>query len=871
MGEYMGTPRYLKIGNYNLYIGTHRLSIGTVPPAVTIETGYPNRYVVDIGSNDPEDRNDFPIIFRWNQKVDFEQADATITGATLVGDLVEKAAGVYEQMIRPPDTGTGTITVSVAANVVTGGNAAESLSITYTDAVSAAQLFDWNTAIPNIQQGPVGNQSYGPEIGFVVEAKRIRILTRITSPTYLNKIFTILHDGTRLATEDTDVPVTVNIAPGYLALSLNLVNNLWFASVHSQVNSLLRPDIYRTYWALLGNESSWQRFYASQFGIRSSDFGLAGQSGPANAAYSAAINRWGLFFPSRANTRVFARNFSGGQQNVTGITGGPLIALGERVYRGERVYQAISDSEAIEITSETLNLFPAADGDTAVYGRWFYYTSGTSLYRVDLEKYRVPAVRSRILPQFVKEGESLPLKHLVSGAEDILFESDSDTPAYLSIDANLNLVVADGQIQDDTCRLVKLRAFNRRYDIPFAFYLVVLKKKTPQWKAIEVLPMDDGETVNLFDLVPNAKRIAWKTAFQVPPGYTLTDGKLTVANQTSEAPRALELTAVSDVGSTDKTLRVQVRVPAAIVSSDVYAYRMLIEGIDVSNDLLEVSNIHQSLDVISPNEFVSDDASFTLRSPKGRYDGRVRGNFWDANRLNKNGYLSAIELWVDILDTGSVQSKLLFQGLILEVQSSIKGVNAVINCVDRTYTLKNTPVAAIGIEKFSALRRIEETYQGVYAPEASILPILRETASVVSDAAEVQVTNYMNAPEAFAGEPTCYVTENRILTRGGYLPDDPLLKFKTPYQRRDLTFLIKTISEASGFFNAKVDINKASPAARKHITSRGNVAFNVEQTKTVRTVVDWLHDTTNDIFYQLLSHPSAYIQDLLVFLYTRGR
>ena len=190
-------------------------------PVLTIETGYPTRYVETIGNNDPADKNDFPLIFRWNQKVNvFIQSDITLTGATLVGDLTEKATGVYEQMIRPPATGTGTITVSVAANVVTGGNAAVSASFTYTDS-GGDLLFNWNTAIPGLAQGIVNKQHYGPEIGFVVQAKRIRILG-VTSSPYQYKIYTLKHDGTRLSSEDV-VITGINIPLTYIALGLNLV------------------------------------------------------------------------------------------------------------------------------------------------------------------------------------------------------------------------------------------------------------------------------------------------------------------------------------------------------------------------------------------------------------------------------------------------------------------------------------------------------------------------------------------------------------------------------------------------------------------------------------------------------------------------
>ena len=332
------------------------------------------------------------------------------------------------------------------------------------------------------------------------------------------------------------------------------------------------------------------------------------------------------------------------------------------------------------------------------------------------------------------------------------------------------------------------------------------KKALPIWKDVKTLPVDDGETVNLFDLVDGAKRIAWKTGFQVPAGYTLTDGQLTVANQTSENPVAVALTAFNDEGGRDKTFDVMPRLKSAIVSSAVYDYRVLIEGIDVTDDLLEIPSVHHSLDVINPNEFVSDDASFTLSSDQGKYDGRVAGNFWEQHGLNRNGYLSEIELWVDIYDTESVQSKLLFQGVIIEVQSSINAVSAVVNCVDRTYLIKNTPVASVGLEKVVALERVRETYEGVYAPDAGLLPILRESASVVSGAEDVPIETYRNAPESVLGALACYVSNDAVLTRGGYLSDDPLLKFKTPYRRRHIEFLIKALSEAFGFLNPKIEI-----------------------------------------------------------------
>ena len=839
--------------------------------AVTIRSGYPTRYVQEIGVDAPVDSNDYPVRFEWNRAAEgFDADDITVTGATLQS-LKKLGPTFYEAIVRPPESGNSTISVSVRAGAVREGNNKTDATFAYTDGVATETLFDWNSVIPNIFADDSSGQQYGPVVGVLVEASRVRLLGNAQSMT---KIFALLHDGTRLAAED--IAATANITARNLDVNLSRVNNMWFTNVQNQDTTGVRRDFFNSYWSYVGSRV-WTDFDADDFGILGTDFGEAQSGltgfGHANAAHSADINRWGLFFPSRYSGRVFAQNFAGMQQNITGITtdpflGIPLVALGDRVYRGGSVYRVLSNSGAmVSVPGETLNISTPIATDFAVYGKWLYHTGSqtdTNLYRTDLEKYRAPAVRSRILPQFVVEGESLDLTLFASGAETILFESAYAAPAYLSIDSNLNVDVADGEILEDTCILVKLRAFSFRGDTPLEFYLVIEKKKRPEWKPIATLPIDNGETVNLFDLVENARRIAWQSGFQVPSGWTLTAGQLTVSNQTSETPVEIALTAFNDTGSRDHTFNVLPRVSGVITTSDIYDYRVLIEGLDVTDDLLEIPSVHQSLDVINPNEFVSDDASFTLSSDQGKYDGRVAGNFWEANGLNTNGYLSEIELWVDILDSADVQSKLLFQGLIIEVQSSINSVRAVVNCVDRTYTLKNTPVAAVGLEKYSALHRVSENYQGIYAPDAGMLPIGRESASVVSGFDNVPIQRHTNAPEAVAGEPACYITPNAVLVRGGYLPDDPLLKFKTPYRSRHIEYLIKQISEASGFFNAKVEINVASPAAEKHISSRGNVAFNIEKTKCTRTVVDWLHDHTGDIFYMLLSHPSGYIQDLLV-------
>ena len=872
-----GTIR-VQVGRDAVDVG-NAVAVGTIDYAIpgTLEVeiigGYTLRYVVLLAADDPVDLNDFRIGFRWERAVDgFDVDDVDVTGATLQSfeQLNER---YWEMVVRPPDRGSGGVTVSVGSGAITEGNRPKTETFRYTSSVATEVLFDWDAAIPNVLQGDSSGQYYGPIAGIVVEGDRIRLMTEADGAL---KIFMLRHDGTRVSSGDEVVNTTgASVYLGFIyerhiAVSLSLINDRWFASAHNQDNSAFRRDYFRTMWSYRGS-GVWREFVPEDFGIATTDFGISGATQGKPAAHSTDINRWGLFFPSQ-NGRVYAQNFAGEAQRISGLVAGteggsstPMVAVGDRVYVENLAFRAVGSGAAVPLVDETLRISKSVSSDYAVYGKWLYYTHGTVIRRVDLEKYRPPVVRSPIVPQWVVEGERIDLKPFASGVDRIIFDGAYDPPEYLSIDGNMNLVVDAGVVAADTCLLVKLRAFSFRGEVPFGFYLVIMKKEPPVWKDVKVLPVDNGETVNLFEFVENAKRIAWKSGFRVPSGWSLSNGQLTVANQTSESPVVAELTAFNDEGGRDISFLVRVRIPGGITTSELYDYRVLIDGIDVSVDLLEIASIHHSLDVINPNEFVSDDASFVLSSDAGKYDGRVSGNFWDQNGLNENGYLAKVEIWVDILDDpDNVQSKMLFQGLIIEVQSSINGVEAVVNCVDQTYVLKNTAVTDFGLEKYSAVHRVRETYEGVYAPDGGLLPILRESASVVAGFDDVPVEGFQNVPESVGNELACFVSENAVLTRGGYFSDDPLLKFRTGYQRRALGFLIKRLSEASGYFNTKVEIRPAMLPTGKHITSRGNVELNVEPTKPTRTVVDWVHDGTNDVFYLLLSHPSGYVRDSLV-------
>ena len=107
-----------------------------------------SQLVKNIGTNDPEDLNDFTVLLVFDGNITgLTEADLTLSaGATLVS--LEGKNSVWKAVVRPPQTETGTVTVTVAANAVAEGNVQTSKDIEVvtnypaTDAETPTLLFN---------------------------------------------------------------------------------------------------------------------------------------------------------------------------------------------------------------------------------------------------------------------------------------------------------------------------------------------------------------------------------------------------------------------------------------------------------------------------------------------------------------------------------------------------------------------------------------------------------------------------------------------------------------------------------------------------------------------------------------------------------
>ena len=168
---------------------------------LTIPIG--NQLTSAIGANDKEDQNDFPVLFLFSENVDLTQSGVSVNAGSSIVSF-EGANSVYKVRVRPPQT-AGTVTVTVAANAVSQGNAQTSKDIRVTrffpdvDAESPTLLFNHGLSYPSLHL----NTNFESGRGIACSPTRIILSSggATGGSTDRSYIDYFLYDGTHQSTE----------------------------------------------------------------------------------------------------------------------------------------------------------------------------------------------------------------------------------------------------------------------------------------------------------------------------------------------------------------------------------------------------------------------------------------------------------------------------------------------------------------------------------------------------------------------------------------------------------------------------------------------------------------------------------------------
>ena len=810
-----------------------------------------SQLVKSIGANDKENKNDFPVLFLFSENVsNLTESGITFSaGATLVS--LEGRNSVWKGMVRPPQTETGTVTVTVVANAVSEGNAQTSKDIEVvtnypdTDAETPTLLFNHSN---------LANAS-----GLTVSPSRI-IASRGGDTTGSIVFFT--HAGVQQTAETLTSSIT-GIAE--------------------------RIEYFNDTLLIAGNQ-----FYRSPGRFDLTDLSEIERYSITSVSGFIVHTRLGVI--GIGNTRIFYIQPYGTTATVDRIEHQLPTEFGYRniahhddlLYMAERGFSTnifalaeINDADGATYVSQLNINRPSGMRDIAIYRDTLYIlgVNNGNIYTLDIRKYRPIAknTKTTIYPIFANEGDTIDLAQFSPDAERFTFDVGFKKPPYLSINASNELGVGSGA---ETI-FVKLKAINRidaTETESFGFYLIIRRVGIPIWRNVSALTMRAGSSYDLFQLVESGLQTPPTIAFRSgrsgsPTGSRLSNGVFTIGTVGGTAAFTARKGSRSSHIEIDIDVVQGIGVTIPSYSSDVFRYRVEIAGIDVTSDLVGSPSVSETLDPVIINEYRVNDAAITLRNENGKYNSTLAGNFWETHGLNAGGFQNAVKIYTEHLSgiDGNWIENLLFTGLILESFEPISDATFKMNCVDISSRLRKALAQDFGtLEKWDSLRKLsdEDNFEGTYIPERSLLPMQVGTGMARSDRMDLAISRLELPSEGPAEQNTAYMTPMELKTAGGFLDANPLLRFKTDHRSEDVRFLINQLATNKEIYNTEIDIPGVT-VDKPFLLNRGSVAFSVEPTRTTRLPVDWVVGVESGLqtpptILILLSNPERHIADLLV-------
>ena len=803
-----------------------------MPVSITLqEIPIGSQFVQTIGSNDPDALNDFRVLILTSENGSgLEESDITLsTGASLVeltGDGV-----TWEAVIRPPET-AGTLTITVGANAFSEGNVE-----TEKDIRISTSFPDADAEVPSLLTS-VSSPGAGRLLGITATPTRLLVSSGVNIEFYT-------HAGSVLTSQRL-----TGLSDGG---TLDYINGDVIFELKRR--SLETGDILEEYPF---GDSDATRLFHTRLGITDIiDNKL--KILPYGKTLSSDFEELGPL-PSFSGTHATHQN--------------DLLFTFDRYL--DRLFR-ITEADTLEFVKHlniehgaSVNSFDNTQ-DAAIYRDTLYLLESPQaatggIYTIDIRKYRPMSLNTKttIYPVFANEGDILDLMQYSPDAEQITFATGFDKPIYLSINSSNELEIASNAVTETQPVLVRFTGINRIDSQDFSFYLIIVQASSPTWRDVEALTMKANTTYNLHQIV-DANSIAFESGETQPTGSSMSNGVFTIATTAGTA----YFRATKDGLTTDKSIQIDViQPPDPDNFSDITRYKIEIAGIDVTSDYNRDSPLRltKSLDDVELSRYRAHSVTVSLRDVEGTYSPDLAGNFWETNNLNPGGYQEEIKVYRESFINDVWVGSLLFVGIIEQQAEQFSAVQVNITAKDISVELERSFISDFGtLSKYDSLRQQSDkaTFEGVYVPEGSLLPIQPEVAKAWSNRTALTLRRLQLPTKGPPLSNTGYLTASDFRTSGGFLQTPPLLNTKTLPRSEDVTFLFGQLALTGSVYNTDIRLPEVvldDPT----LFNRGSVPFSVEDTRITRLPVDWVHDLTNDRLLIPLSNPEGHIADLLV-------
>ena len=544
--------------------------------------------------------------------------------------------------------------------------------------------------------------------------------------------------------------------------------------------------------------------------------------------------------------------------------------------------QRWTDDTSIEnVRSLNIKISPVSSygfSDIAIYRDKLYLLgNGINVSTVDIGKYRPMAmnVKKYIPTQFAKHGDRLDLTRFAPGAERFTLVIGSKTIPGVSITQDNKLTFGR-----EGAWLIRLTAINRIDAVDIEVPVVVRRASAPETKPPKNVAMLPNTTMNLFLIAPEAETISFQTGKNQPTGSRIKNGRFQIGTQGGTA----YFTATRDGQNAHFQMNIDVaqlaKFPLLPSPQKYYAetgseftghfrYRVEIEGIDVSADLLEAPDVSESLDPVALNEYRVNEANLTLKNEDGKYNDTTIGNFWTPKIMNPGGFQNRVKIYVEReKHDGTDSTTTLFSGTIVESFEPLRGATFRLNCVDATAALRSAAIRDFGTRRKWTPMQTDYTDahhpQGQrMLPEESLAPMLPATLKAFKEGDELNISLL---PLSIAGpipKNTGYAAQTALMvaqhdTERGPYGTSPHPGISATFKNFPMNAPIKDIAEATAaqhiFHNVHWDIPPQN-APTPFWQNRGSIARHTENTRATRIPVDWVHDPSGNRILILMSDP----------------
>ena len=797
-----------------------------------------SQFTSTIGADESDDKNDFSVrILLDANGTGLTESDITFsTGASLVSLTGSKS--VWKAVIRPPET-EGMLTITVGANAFTEGNAETSQDIRVSDNFPDDDAEEPTSLFSHGIFGADGI-AVSPTRIFISGGPGIEIDAFTHAGTHQTGEFASI-TGSGIPTQNGRLDI---INGDFLVCGFNGT-----AKRYQQNGSAL--EVVQTY----SNTASIEGITHSRLGVILLD----------------------------EQTRTF-RTIPYGETRAEGIDDvipvsrnyGVISHQDDLIYMGGRsegfgIAEIDANDDIKFLTELNIDFPPSANfQDIYIYRDTFYFLDANDdVYTLDIRKYRPLAknTKTTIYPVFANEGDTLPLSQYCPDAKTITFGVGFDKPSYLSINASNELEIASNAVTETQPVLVRLTGINYIDSVDFQFYLIIVQAENPTVRAVDELTMRANSSFDLHQIVSGATSITFRSGRTQPTGSSISNGVFTIGTASGTA----YFTATNTNGSTHFQIKI-VAIGTETLSdfSDTFRHRVLIAGIDVTNDVTVFPEVSVNSDVDTLNEYLVNETTIVLRSDQRngyRFNKGVSSNFWAANNLNIGGFQETVKVYIESLVSGSYVSHLQFTGVIDTDSENFTAATVSLVVLDVSSVLEAEPIEDFGtLEKWDALRQEtdESSFSGTYIPERSLLPLQLRTGAAWSDRTALILRDLALPSEGPPIANAAYMTEQDFQTSGGFLENAPLLRFKGEHRSEDIRFLFKQLAlNSESLYNTEIELPEIETET-PYILNRGSVPFSVENTRITRLLTDWVYDSTNARVLMLLSNPEGHIADVLV-------